>query len=285
MISILVPTDFSSCSLNAIKYAIQFVQQETDKLIFFNSSIYDGPPNLSAVAHLQALDAHKASTELRLKRYIDSAFRSLRLKQEHFRTELIVEAGDSIVNNILNTATERSCSYIIMGTLGASGIKRLIFGSNTVSVFKKAIIPVIAVPEHYKFIAIERISFAAATTTNLAVQIKKILPIAKRFKAMVDILHIIDAGLSTKKLEGLRLNLVLEELQSTLRYYLLNFYILDRSDETVEQGINRFTEHQRSQLLVMLNNKRGFIENIYKPSKTENIANELKIPLMVIKQE
>lgn len=38
MITILVPTDFSECSKDAIQYAILFAQKNGDKLVFFHST-------------------------------------------------------------------------------------------------------------------------------------------------------------------------------------------------------------------------------------------------------
>jgi hypothetical protein len=70
MKTILVPTDFSNCSADAIKYAIQFAAKTERKLLFFHSTFLLIPIRSSNFAYLNAVKADKETKLKLLIKYI-----------------------------------------------------------------------------------------------------------------------------------------------------------------------------------------------------------------------
>jgi nucleotide-binding universal stress UspA family protein len=64
MKTILVPTDFSKCSPDAIKYAIHFAEKTDRKLLFFHSTFLLNPTKNSNSTYLRIV---KLERELKLK--------------------------------------------------------------------------------------------------------------------------------------------------------------------------------------------------------------------------
>ena len=74
--------------------------------------------------------------------------------------ETISIFGD--LSSSLNQLEEKSVfDYLVMGTKGASGIKEVFMGSNTVSVIKNVNCPVICIPENVTYKVPKKIAFAA----------------------------------------------------------------------------------------------------------------------------
>jgi hypothetical protein len=78
----------------------------------------------------------------------------------------LVKIGDPI-DEIIDAAQKCKSQLIVMGTHGASGLKRILFGSNTSNVISKSNIPVLAIPQRYRFKKINSIVYATDLNNTL----------------------------------------------------------------------------------------------------------------------
>ena len=85
---------------------------------------------------------------------------------------------------------QNQVELIIMGTQGASGLKKTIIGSITSRIIEKSDIPVLVVPEKYELKDPREIVFATNYHCNDRPALSFTLSIAKVFNASVTVLHI-----------------------------------------------------------------------------------------------
>lgn len=145
--SILCPVDFSEFSVNAYEYALSLAWHYKAKL-FLQHVL----PPLSSSFAAYGLDTDsyekdcqrlRADTEEKLQQF------ARRHPPTRIRPQCIVQDG-SATDMILSLGKERAVDLIVMGTHGLRGIDRLMLGSVTERVLRRALCPVLAVrkPAH-----------------------------------------------------------------------------------------------------------------------------------------
>jgi nucleotide-binding universal stress UspA family protein len=135
---ILVPVDFSDCSLDALKYAVVVAKQAQASLMLLHvlepvSYGLDFTLGQSRARHLEVETWTKRLEEL---------------AATHQHPDMVVESrlrGGFPADSILDAAKTLPCDLIVMGTHGRRGISHTISGSVAEAVLRKAHCPVIAV--------------------------------------------------------------------------------------------------------------------------------------------
>lgn len=128
---ILVATDFSLCSLNALGDAEELARRLDAELLLLH---VEAVP----VAGSEMADVTHAAAERELARTADG-LRTHRLK---VRTLLRTGAADE---EIVDTAERERASLIVMGTHGRTGVARVLLGSVAERVLRSAPCPVLTV--------------------------------------------------------------------------------------------------------------------------------------------
>jgi nucleotide-binding universal stress UspA family protein len=144
---ILVPTDFSKHSQNALKYAAAFAEKfgaeifllhvVQDLALFIPEAVSVAPPVVPPVEQLTA------AVREALDRFVrENNLQGLTVHKE-------VREGTPFYE-IIQAAREQDVDLIIMGTHGHSGLAHVLLGSVTEKVVRKAPCPVLTVrhPEH-----------------------------------------------------------------------------------------------------------------------------------------
>jgi len=132
MNTIIAPVDFSGASANALSFAAEIAKRTGSLLI---------------VVNILGKDETEAAAASKLKESVSGlkTFFGADLK-----CETLVEQG-SLVSALEKVIESRTPSLVVMGTKGASGLKRVLIGSNTVNVLAKTKVPVFVIPEVARF--------------------------------------------------------------------------------------------------------------------------------------
>lgn len=132
MKTILAPVDFSEVSLNALSFAAEMAHR--------------------GAAHL--LIVHCIPNEKGVEASEDKLFSIISdLKQVHgaeLNCDSVLIEGN-LIEGIERTISVEPADIIVMGTKGASGLKKLLIGSNTVKVIANIDVPVLVIPEVARF--------------------------------------------------------------------------------------------------------------------------------------
>lgn len=276
MKNILLPTDFSENSWNAIKYTMQLFKNETCKFYLLNTytpAIYHVEYVLVQPAQFGMYDAVRENALRDLDEF------KTRIEKEFnnpIHTIETIAVFNTLIPEIKEQVEKKNIDYIVMGTKGATGAKEILFGSNTVHVFKNIKCPVMAIPSNFTFEKPHEVLFP----TDYEISYKP-----HHLKPIIDIIS----------LHSTRLNILhvsygydLSEQQEVNKKILENYFkkvahlFHDVSNQTVEEGITNFQLKARINLLVMINNKHSFFENLFFKSTINQIGFHLNVPLLVI---
>lgn len=135
---LLLPIDFSDCSLDAFEYGAQVAKRFSMSVTLLHAV---EPLSYSIDFNLSHPIEDKA-----LRNSIESRLSDLSrvLKQEGLRADY--QIGDKpAVDSILKTIVDMKAGLVIMGTHGRRGLSRLIMGSITAGVLRRSFCPVLTV--------------------------------------------------------------------------------------------------------------------------------------------
>ena len=135
---ILVPVDFSDCSLDALEYAVVVAQQSKASLMLLHVLEPVSYGLDFTLSHMRTREHVRESWTKRLKELTSSH------QHSHVAMEFQLRGGLP-ADSILDSAQTLPCDLIVMGTHGRRGISHTISGSVAEAVLRKSHCPVIAV--------------------------------------------------------------------------------------------------------------------------------------------
>ena len=277
MKNILVPTDFSKNSWNAIVYALQFYANETCNFYLLHvTSISDY--NGGTTGMLPTIDtidtALVKETKTKLLRFLKK-IKSISTSPLHSFS--VLTSNDYFIDAIRKHIYEKNIDIIIMGTKGASGLKEAVIGTNTGDLITKVKCPVLVVPENAKFKFPKEIAFP--TDYNLFYQNKilsSITELSKMFDSSIRILHI------TKKDEHLT------QFQQENKEYLNDFFMDEKhsfhriTNSKIDAGIQCFVESRDINLIIMIAKNLNLFQQILFKPRIEEISYHTNVPFLVL---
>ena len=156
MTRILLPTDFSANSWNALEYALRFFKNENCTFYILHiGELKDSGVNSNSFA----FSAKKTFSPIKEK--INSfSIRVERLLVPQKHHLIVLHEYGSFIDIIRKTVYEKKINLIVMGTKGSSGIGTAIIGSNTGDVITKVICNVMVIPENAPLTKPKKIAFA-----------------------------------------------------------------------------------------------------------------------------
>ena len=267
--NILVPIDFSGCSINALRFAIEAAHQLKARLHLFHA--YHIPIPVAEMT--LAMDA-KIVEDFQAKVETNYA----ELKEE---IPSVTEVTDSFeiefafaIDAILKRA-KQGVDLVIMGTKGATGLKEVLMGSLTADVISKSNIPILAIPEDAQSCKIKKIVFASDFDKVEDPSCWDIISaIVDGFSASLDLLHInpnLEATSVEKAEEAFHLDQHLKEIKHEFRFVV---------EKDVEKGINDYVSTNSIDLLILMPKKHGLFGKLFHKSITQKMTYHTHIPLM-----
>jgi nucleotide-binding universal stress UspA family protein len=267
--TILVPTDFSDLSKVAAMYAVQLAKKlKADIIILAVINI-----NASAATSIRW---EKLQEEM-IKIASEDAAKLIQEIKADINGKLPISYHYTIgypVQDLIESFTvENDVDMIIMGTKGATGLKKVLMGSNATAVIDNSSKPVIAVPGETVFKPIEKIVYAT-DMANLNEEIKAVAQFAQLLDAHVKVLHVI-RGDSDKKFDDMQIT---ADLINLTGYPKISFHV-SRNDFTADE-VDSFVVNQEADLLAMFTHKLDFYEKLFGKSITRQLAFHAHVPLL-----
>jgi nucleotide-binding universal stress UspA family protein len=278
MKNILLPTDFSENSMNAIKYALDFYEKSACNFYLLhviklnNIAINDSPYNLNKEI-LEDNYTKPAKAKIReVLKHISTKFSNNKKHKFYTLTDY-----NFLVDSIRQHVEEKKIDIIFMGTKGATGLKKIIVGSNTGDVITKVHCTTLVIPENAKFKPLKEIAFP--TDFSLLYDINTLQPI-------VDILESNDAAIRVLHIskKDTVLNNDQKKNQELLEDYFNNydnsFHFL--TNKKVEDAIQCFVESRDIDMITMVAKNLNYFQQILFHSKIENISYHTDVPFLVL---
>lgn len=276
MKSILVPTDFSSNANIAIAYACELARSLGAKITILN--VHTPAPNQYDVASVLIKQELERARELANEKLKDI---SIKIKEGYnLECKTLFKVG-GIIDSIEDVIDSGDSDFVIMGTRGASGLDKILFGSNASKVIEVVKCPVLAIPAECTFNTPKRIAFATDFNNDELNHINQLISIAGAFNAELMLVHITTDKAAMQSEEMLKRNFA-KRVGELTDYAPINYFV--KYEEDVVRALDSFIELAGSDWLSMLTHKRSVLERFYNPSLTKEMAYQTKVPLLAIKK-
>ncbi|MCU0397559.1 MAG: universal stress protein [Cyclobacteriaceae bacterium] len=274
MLHILVPTDFSELSKVAIRYALSMAKKTEGKV---------------TLLHVIDTGEHAASMRLRLYSLIDEL---VKIAEEDFQQLLdeikksnktgkpikheIIQST-SFVDAVSKYARKIKAGIIIMGTHGASGLKKVVMGSNTASMLEASTVPVLAIPSEATFKSLKSVVYAT-DLSNTQKEFKSLLSVVKDMKPMIHIIHVTNDRTAATEAE-----MKIDKVVSKSGYKNVLVRVLINNDPV--PAINDYVTKIKVDMLTMFPHHYSFFEKLLKRSVTKQLTYQNSVPLLAFKQK
>lgn len=277
--NILIPTDFSKNSWNALNYALSLFKDDKCTFYLLNAfQLYYFTTDSLIVPEPGEPNYEKAKevSEIGLEKIVDGI--SSRGGNEAHRFETI-STYNSVLEAVKNVINKNDIELVIMGTKGENDPTSKLYGSNAVEVMDKVYdCPVIVIPENVSYQEEKRKEVVFATNFKTAYkrrELENLVDIAKKMKAAIRVLHIQEVDKLSSEQEINK-----EDLQEFLGDVVHTFHTL--TDIKVAPGIHSFIESRDSDLLALINKKHGFLTSIFTKSLVKEIGYKPQVPVLVM---
>lgn len=268
MKKILLPTDFSEVANNAINYGIEIASQLKSTLLFHH--IY----TINKMDYVLELPDDKQPYKLNLERKMRQTFQQFApvLAQKKLVAETVVERG-GIFKLFEQVVDKNNIDLIVMGSKGASGFTKMLFGSVAAIALETAKVPLLVVPPDYTFTKLQKIVLAIDEKGATSTDLRPLQQLATAFNAKVVVINV---DTDSQQLHPSKWNLNLEGVNT-------DFYELP-VNKSVNNTINEFVEKSECDMLCMLRRERSFPESIFHKSQTQSQVYENNVPLFVLSE-
>lgn len=271
---ILLPTDFSKASINAIEFALKFAVQSEVKFILFHSFI----PFESALSG--SPEYHKKETlivESKLKSKIDKLKFIMVEKHPEAFIETVIDRGVES-RQIINYCNKFKVNLIVMGTTGASGLREKIVGSITSEVISKSDCPVLAIPTRFKRNEINKILVPTNFYLYDIDATKFLFQFFRPLEPSILFLHVTEK--KNPSIFESQLFKVFEKSANVLLKRKTKKYLM-RFGKDEEKSISRIARNEKIDLIIMVKtNNESFIEKLFHLSLSKKMAHHAKIPIL-----
>lgn len=273
MVNILVPTDFSELSKIAVKYAVKIANELNGNVTLLH--VINLEQRFRATLRMETKSREVVKTiQTNFQKLIDD----VALEMEVIKPIVFkISEGRSFGDCIMKESRKLRSGLIVMGTRGASGIKKAVLGSNTASLIGVSHIPVLAVPEHVEFNIFRNVIYAT-DMKNLEGELKILMPYVEKFESTVHILHIVEDAAEIERVE--------EEIQAVIkRSGYKNIVTLVTFDPDIDGAIEQYISVSHANLLTMFTHEPSFFEKVFDKSVTRKMAFQSRIPLLAFKHK
>jgi len=273
--TILCPTDFSECSLNAIEYATRLAEKYEARLILFhvlNSADYKKLSPLDTNGKFQREFVNEKLGNLKEAVLNESGEKGLK------SCETVVKDG-SIVKETVTYANEIKTDLIVVGTEGINDFRENIIGSRASKIVQDSDQDVLVVPRRVFFKRPRKLVYASDYMEEDKIAVQKIVELAKFFDSEIDLVHISESHKALDK--SLHMAMV-EELSPFVKYEKVN-YVLKSYRDDLALGLENYLLSSKGDMLLTLSKKKTFFDKIFANNLSKKMAYFINRPMWVIK--
>ncbi len=275
---ILLPTDFSKNSLNAIRYALSLYADQQCVFYFLNVYKVDGY-NLDNAMMVpepgeSAFEAAKVKSELSFEKLKETLGLYDQNPKHTYHT---LSTFNSLFEAVQNSIAKYDIDLIVMGTKGHTGSHTVIFGTNTINLMEKVTeCPVLAIPEDVSYAPPKEIVFPTDYKTPFKrKELNYLIEIGKIHGSAIRILHIRE---EEKRSQTQQNNKTL--LESIFKDTNHSFHSLE--GVKVHTGINAFIESRDSDMVAFLNKKHRFFGSMWSKPLVKELGYHSRIPVFTL---
>jgi nucleotide-binding universal stress UspA family protein len=277
MKTLVVPTDFSSVSVNAVNYAVDMAQAINAGIVLLHVynipvSFTDGP---IAPVSTVSIEEVKRTSEERLE---EIKMNLVKVTSGNIQIYSESRLGDTIEE------LEQLCKSVdplavVMGSHGTTGLERMIMGSTTLTAIRHLKCPVLVVPSGTTYHGIKRIGLACDFDNVVqTTPVEYIKNIVREFGADLYVLNVQnikeeDDELAEGTMDTAYLDAMLDDVKPTY---------VQLTGKDVAESIHAFAENNNLDLVMVVPKKHKFIDSLFHKSQSRELLTHAHIPIVSI---
>lgn len=279
MKKILIPTDFSKNSKNAIRYALDFFKETPCQfyLLYINiegSKFTEKPIYEFGTNILVELEPKAINKKLKdLEKFI----MAVSSKKEHHHFTSICEQG-YFLSSVQRHIEEKKIELIIMGTKGASEIKEFFIGSRSGDVITNVECDALVVPENTKFKDFEQVVLPIDfEITYDDTTLFKISNYITSKSTHINLLYVTKSKIPLLE----EIEVLQKQFAKRLSLKIPNNVSFHRVvSKKIEHGIQSFSKSINADLIIMISKDYNLLQKIFLDTTVEEVSFETSIPLL-----
>lgn len=263
MKKILLPTDFSNNSLNAIKYALSMHADEPCQFILLNTYHVSVPQLETADVPISASLKEDADQQLA---DLVSELKSL----PHHADSTFSSSSDygPFISIMEKVEGQENPDLIVMGTQGSSNLEEVFIGSSTIAVIKNLSTPTLCIPSVVDFEGFDRVLFCADCVKIKDFSKLDILKdLARKFSSDIHILNVQDYDKEMITSDEVEQAALLRQ-----HFYEIPNEFKVVEGENISEEIKKFADQNQTQLISLLKRDKSFFENLFNESITKKVG-------------
>jgi nucleotide-binding universal stress UspA family protein len=273
---IIIPVDFGDQSLIAVRQSFNMAKLTSSELTLLHvidndlKDLLQG--KLFSKSDLQ--QQHLSDVKNRLEELAAT------IRQESgLKVNTRIMEG-KIYDAIVEVSAEDDAGLIIMGTMGAVGLKKRILGSNASRVVREAVCPVITIKGKEHRFGIKHILLPLDLTKETKEKVNKAINIARMFGSVVHIVTIVESGdeFIMNKLTR-QMDQVSDHIQESGISCTTEF--VEGGD--VVEGILKVAERTQSDLIMIMTQQEVGFTDLFISSAAQEIINRSEVPVLSIR--
>ena len=276
MKNILIPTDFSENSWNAIIYALSFFKRMKCNFYLLHVSPFEEMiGGNSFYVSKETIAEKNAYSDVEQMQLLLKKIEKLPLNTKH--RFFIINEYIFFVDAIRKQILEKNIDFIVMGTKGASGLKEKTIGSNTGDVITKVKCPVLVIPEKAAYTKPKEIAFP--TDYNMYYKSRVLHTIIETLTLNDAALRVLHIAKKEKELTDLQKKNkdFLDDSLDTIEH---SFHFL--SNPNIEEAVQCFVESRDIDMITMVAKNLNFFQRILFHPTVEKISYHIHIPFLVL---
>lgn len=278
---ILVPTDFSPTAEKAFRFALSIAARSTGTVILYHTYV---PMESTFVGTEKTRKQYNTQSEANIVKRLQRLKKKVTGDAAEVAVSTIV-GRSPLIDNILGFAEHNHIDLVVMGTQGASGLKKTIIGSVAARVIEKSDLPVLLVPAKYELEEPRQFVFATNYQPTDKQALTLVDAMAKLYSADITVLHLLDVYNTEMEKEKERndFDTYAFSLQREFNESKMTFHLLETSsiNETMETLDSKFPYD----IMAMVRRKKSSLEKFFIKSFTQNMAYITKKPLLIVPEE
>ncbi len=267
-------TDFSPLSKIAMKFALRMAGPLEAEFTILNIIRIDGAPKANMrlkqieknLAQIAEEEGEQLIQELRseVKGNYKLSFKAIRA---HTVAEMVKRFTDKNPTNM-----------VVMGSRGASALKKARLGGTAVAVIDEVEVPVLTIPDFASYNKLQHIVYAS-DLKNVQKELDIITEFANIYGSHVHMIHVVHSV--DKKVEAAAATV--EELIRKANYSKLDFKLI--IDDDVPAAIDNYIKATKADLLTTFTHHLSLMEKLFAKSVTRTLAYMGTIPLLAVKRK
>ncbi|MBK7883369.1 MAG: universal stress protein [Chitinophagaceae bacterium] len=273
MKTIVVPTDFSPVSLNAVNYA-------ADMACIIGTSL--------SLVHVCPLPL--VFSEIPIPQYgIEGLIADAQKKLEELEGEIMYRTRDRIkvtsivtqgdlIEGINNYCASVSPYAVVMGAENADFFEKIISGAKTLAAVKHLSWPVIIIPLEAKFECIRKIALACDFRKVVeTIPAKEIKSLVDEFHAELHILHVNEVDVNSLDQQTIEESGWVQQILGKLKpkYHFIK-------STNIEKSINEFAENNNIDFSIVLPKKHNLFSKVFYHSHSKRLVLHTHVPVMAV---